>query len=91
MCDEPTGALDYKTSREILKLIEDVNKMYATTVILVTHNDALRRMADQVLRLRDGRIMENTRNAAKLRSLRIWSGNCRRRCVTITDAEALRR
>ncbi|MDD6299160.1 ABC transporter ATP-binding protein [Hornefia butyriciproducens] len=68
LCDEPTGALDYKTSREILKLIEDVNKMYATTVVLVTHNDALRRMADQVLRLRDGRIMENTRNAAKLRA-----------------------
>lgn len=65
LCDEPTGALDYKTSREILKLIEDVNEMYATTVILVTHNDALRRMADQVLRLRDGRILENTRNAVK--------------------------
>ena len=56
LCDEPTGALDYKTSKEILDLIERVNKKYGNTVILVTHNDAIKRMADRVIRLRDGMI-----------------------------------
>ena len=42
LCDEPTGALDYKTSKEILKLIETVNQKYGNTVIMVTHNDAIR-------------------------------------------------
>ena len=41
LCDEPTGALDYNTSKEILKLIEDVNRKYGNTVIMVTHNDAI--------------------------------------------------
>ena len=48
LCDEPTGALDYKTSKEILKLIEDVNQKYGNTVIMVTHNDAIKNMADPV-------------------------------------------
>lgn len=59
LCDEPTGALDYKTSKEILKLIEDVNKKYGNTVILVTHNDAIKMMADRVIKLRDGTIRHN--------------------------------
>ena len=42
MCDEPTGALDYKTSKEILALIEDCNKKYGSTVIMVTHNEAIK-------------------------------------------------
>ena len=53
LCDEPTGALDYHTSKEILKLIEDVNKKYGNTVIMVTHNDAIQNMADRVIKLRD--------------------------------------
>lgn len=59
LCDEPTGALDYKTSKEILKLIEDVNQKYGNTVIMVTHNDAIKNMADRVIKLRDGMIRKN--------------------------------
>ena len=65
LCDEPTGALDYKTSKEILKLIETVNQKYGNTVIMVTHNDAIRLMADRVVRLRDGAIRSNETNAVK--------------------------
>lgn len=66
LCDEPTGALDYKTSKEILKLIETVNQKYGNTVIMVTHNDAIRLMADRVVRLRDGAIRSNENNAVKV-------------------------
>ncbi len=66
LCDEPTGALDYNTSKEILKLIEDVNQKYGTTVVLVTHNDAIRNMADQVIRLRDGNIRSDEYNTKKI-------------------------
>lgn len=63
LCDEPTGALDYKTSKEILQLMEDVNRTYGCTIIIVTHNAAIARMANRVLRLRDGRIVEDELNA----------------------------
>ena len=66
LCDEPTGALDYKTGKEILKLIETVNQKYSNTVIMVTHNDAIRLMADRVVRLRDGAIRSNETNAVKV-------------------------
>ena len=66
LCDEPTGALDYKTGKEILKLIETVNRKYGNTVIMVTHNDAIRLMADRVVRLRDGAIRSNETNAVKV-------------------------
>ena len=66
LCDEPTGALDYKTSKEILKLIETVNQKYGNTVIMVTHNDAIRLMADRAVRLRDGAIRSNETNAVKV-------------------------
>ena len=66
LCDEPTSALDYKTSKEILKLIETVNQKYGNTVIMVTHNDAIRLMADRVVRLRDGAIRSNETNAVKV-------------------------
>lgn len=66
LCDEPTGALDYKTSKEILKLIEDVNQKFGNTVVLVTHNDAIKNMADQVVRLRDGQIRHNNINKNKI-------------------------
>ncbi len=66
LCDEPTGALDYKTSKEILKLIEDINKKYGNTVIMVTHNDAIKNMADRVIKLRDGMIRKNYVNEEKL-------------------------
>lgn len=66
LCDEPTGALDYRTSKEILKLIETVNQKYGNTIIMVTHNDAIKDMADRVVKLRDGMIRKNYRNERKL-------------------------
>ncbi len=66
LCDEPTGALDYKTGKEILKLIEDVNKRYGTCIIMVTHNDAIRLMADRVIKLRDGEVRKNYLNETKV-------------------------
>jgi len=66
MCDEPTGALDYKTSKEILALIEDCNRKYGTTVIMVTHNEAISKMADHVIRLRDGVVRQNITNETKI-------------------------
>lgn len=66
LCDEPTGALDYNTSKEILKLIETVNEKYGNTIIMVTHNDAIKDMADRVVRLRDGIIRDNTCNKVKI-------------------------
>ena len=66
LCDEPTGALDYNTSKDILKLIEDVNKKYGNTIIIVTHNDAIKNMADRVITLSDGRIRKNYVNDNKI-------------------------
>lgn len=66
LCDEPAGALDYHTSKEILKLIEDVNRKYGNTVIMVTHNDAIKNMADRVVKLRDGQIRKNYVNETKI-------------------------
>lgn len=66
LCDEPTGALDYKTSKEILKLIETVNEKYGNTIIMVTHNDAIKDMATRVVRLKDGMIRNNVINEKRL-------------------------
>ena len=66
LCDEPTGALDYNTSKEILKLIEEVSHKYGTTVIMVTHNDAIKNMADRVVKLRDGQIRKSYINEEKI-------------------------
>ncbi|MDD6572999.1 MAG: ABC transporter ATP-binding protein [Thermoflexaceae bacterium] len=66
LMDEPTGALDYNTSKEILKLIEMVNQKYGNTIIMVTHNDAIKDMADRVVKLRDGMIRKNYKNEQKI-------------------------
>ena len=66
LCDEPTGALDYTTSKEILRLIEDVNAKYGNTVIMVTHNEAIKHMADHVIKLRDGKIRHDDINTQKI-------------------------
>ena len=66
LCDEPTGALDYNTSKEILKLIETVNHKYGNTIVMVTHNDAIKDMADRVVKLRDGMIRKNYQNEHKI-------------------------
>ncbi len=69
LCDEPTGALDYNTSKDILKLIEEINKKYGNTVIMVTHNDAIKNMADRVVKLRDGVIRKNYLNDEKIAAM----------------------
>lgn len=62
LCDEPTGALDYQTSLEILDLMERVNKEFGCTIIVVTHNDAIARMSTRILRLHDGHLVEDAAN-----------------------------
>jgi putative ABC transport system ATP-binding protein len=62
LCDEPTGALDYNTSKEILSLIEKVNRTYGNTIVMVTHNEAIADMADVVIRLRDGQVRDRRVN-----------------------------
>lgn len=66
LCDEPTGALDFYTSKEILKLIEEVNQKYGSTVVMVTHNDAIKDMADRVIRFKDGKIRKEYKNEEKI-------------------------
>jgi putative ABC transport system ATP-binding protein len=68
LCDEPTGALDYQTSKDILSLIQEVNERWGNTVLMVTHNDAIRHMAHRVVRLRDGRIWEEQVNETQVRA-----------------------
>ena len=71
LCDEPTGALDYSTSKEILKLIETVNHKYGSTVLMVTHNEAIQNMADHVVLLKDGMITKDTYNNQKIEAERL--------------------
>ncbi len=71
LCDEPTGALDYTTSKEILKLIGDINEKYGSTVIMVTHNEAIRGMADHIIKLRDGVVRLNERNEHKIPAVQL--------------------
>ena len=66
LCDEPTGALDYHTSKEILGLLEKVNRKYGNTFIMVTHNDAIKNMSDRVIKLKDGSIRKNYINDNKI-------------------------
>ena len=85
LCDEPTGALDSKTSREILTLLERVNAQYGTTMLIVTHNNAIKNMVHQVVLLKDGQIHKNYRNevrtpAACITPCRSWASSCRACC-----------
>lgn len=64
LCDEPTGALDYNTSKEILELIENINRRYGNTIIIVTHNDAIKNMAHKVMKMHDGKIVKEYTNEA---------------------------
>ena len=62
LCDEPTGALDSENSREILILLEKINRRYGTTMLIVTHNDAIKSMVHRVIQLRDGLITQDIVN-----------------------------
>lgn len=66
LCDEPTGALDSKTSRDILILLEEINKKYGTTMLIVTHNNAIKNMVDQVIHIKDGEVRRDYRNETKV-------------------------
>jgi putative ABC transport system ATP-binding protein len=66
LCDEPTGALDSKTSKDILILLEKVNKEFGTTMLIVTHNNAIKNMVDQVIIMKDGEIRKNYMNEEKV-------------------------
>ena len=66
LCDEPTGALDSATSKDILVLLEKINREYGTTMLIVTHNNAIRKMVDHVITLKDGVVAADTRNAVKV-------------------------
>ena len=62
LCDEPTGALDYNTGRAILKLLQDTCRKEKMTVVLITHNQAITPMADRVIRMKSGKVVENIIN-----------------------------
>ena len=66
LCDEPTGALDSKTSRDILMLLEDINRQYGTTMLIVTHNNSIKNMVHQVIMIKDGQISKNYRNEKRI-------------------------
>ncbi len=65
LCDEPTGSLDYETGKRILEVLDEVNRETGTLTVLVTHNAAIASLADRVLRMRDGRIVQEERNAVR--------------------------
>ena len=62
LCDEPTGALDYKTGKEVLKLLQDTARKNNMTVLIITHNQAIAPMADRVIKMKSGKIEENRKN-----------------------------
>lgn len=66
LCDEPTGALDYGTSKEIIKLLEDINEEFKTTILMVTHNTELAKIADRIVTLHDGKIGSDVKNEEKI-------------------------
>lgn len=68
LADEPTGALDYKTSKEILGVFEEINQKYGTTIVMVTHNIAIKYMADRIIQMKDGVVTIDVKNRKKLKA-----------------------
>jgi len=65
LCDEPTGALDTKSSRDVLKYVEKMNDTYGTTVVIITHNLDIASMADRVIKITDGKVVSNVKNTVR--------------------------
>lgn len=66
LCDEPTGALDFENAKRVLKLLEDINKKYGTTIIVATHNTAISKMSHKIIRLRSGELVEYSDNPSPI-------------------------
>lgn len=66
LCDEPTGALDSKTSKDILILIEEINKKFNTTILMVTHNGSIKNMAHKIIQIKDGKITKDYINKNRI-------------------------
>ena len=66
LCDELTGALDSKSSKDVLSYIEKINREYGTTVLIITHNEAIQQMADMVIHVKDGRVVSQEENDNKI-------------------------
>ncbi|MBF7096219.1 ABC transporter ATP-binding protein [Alkalibacter mobilis] len=62
LCDEPTGALDYQTGKSILKLLQETSKSQGMTVVVITHNAALTQMADKVIKMKNGKVVDVKEN-----------------------------
>ncbi len=71
LCDEPTGALDYSTGVTILDLLSRINKKFNKTVVVITHNASIAKMADRVVKMRSGKVLENIKNDTPLSTERI--------------------
>ena len=69
--DEPTGALDSKTSRDILALLEKVNEKYGTTMLIVTHNNSIKNMVHKVIRIKDGMISKEYHNETRVPAMEL--------------------
>lgn len=68
LCDELTGALDSKSSLEVLKYIEKINESYETTIIIITHNATIKDMADRIIYVKDGKVVNNEQNSNKIKA-----------------------
>lgn len=66
LCDEPTGALDYESSKQVLKLIEETNKIYGVTTIIITHNEAITPFSDKIIKFKSGKVVSIEKNKKKV-------------------------